>query len=773
MTVFLSAALFDKDGATLLKRLDTSYNRQWLDERDGDGSFSFSIPFEDASSIIAGRIVKFSWGTQSNDWVFAGVIESVTVSKTGGNTTGEDRIADVGGRGVRCLLENALVYPVSGNATRTFSGVSAGSIIRTLLTEAQARGVLTELSTDFTNTTDSNGVGFSKVLTLNENAGTSLAEVATRHTELAVDINVTPDLVLQYFNNRGTDWTAGTPTVALRVGYNIGELRTEKAGPVRNTVLVGYGTNQFVTRTNSGSVSNYGRKETFLNLSNTNSGTHANLAGDQVLSVSAVPSDGITVQLSSDGPQPYINFNVGDYVWVHDHTGTRTKYRVSSISVTEAEDGTVSFVPELGTLRADLTRRLNRALARLEAKNANGTATTDLVPGGGTGGQIVVLPGGVILPATVSANYPFDRTDADSAQGWPYSFLLQSLAWSVEDLSSIGFYSRTLVSSSYTTDGTFTGTAFINMDSLAYTQFASSAVPIGNNASAFKLINGNLYHFGTAISQFNGATWVPIVTNIVSKPFQVGSIWYALHSTNGLVAFDETTEIVSIIASLPATGGGTFRWATIGNGSCWFAFQPTGTSSIRIWHRPTSVSGSWTNVFLDYGAIAGPAVSTALDGDLLAYQPPANRAIGTGVFHRIDKLGTITTTSDVAGYLDDLRAAGKYIVQHANLTYSNGANPQTGAGNYQEAGSYLGAHNSEWVLVGTTYTDATSGRDSNTKWRIDAVGPQGYCTVVPETDAGTRELGSENFTWAPGGENYLRVSSNATIYEYSINLTLP
>jgi hypothetical protein len=298
-------------------------------------------------------------------------------------------------------------------------------------------------------------------------------------------------------------------------------------------------------------------------------------------------------------------------------------------------------------------------------------------------------------------------------------------------------------------------------------------VPSSTNASAFKLINGSLYHFGTSISQFDGATWVPIVNNIVSKPFQVGSIWYALHSTIGLLAFDETTELVSTVASLPATGGGTFRWATIGNGSCWFAFQPTGTSAIRVWHRPTSVSGSWTNVFLDYGFVSGPAVSTALDGDLLAYQPPSSGAVGTGVLHRVDKLGTITTTSDVAGYLDDLRAAGKYIEQHANLTYVNAV---TGGGQtLAEVGSYLGAHNSEWILVGTTYTDtdASSGRGSNAKWRIDAVGPQGYCTVVPETDAGNFKIGSENFTWSPGGENYLRVSSNAIIYEYSINLTLP
>lgn len=781
MSNFLTSALFEADGTTLVRRLETAYDRQWLDERDGEGSFSFNIPYEDATELTTGRIVKFSWGTTNTAYVFAGVIESVTVSKTGGNVQGENRVAAVSGRGVRCLLENALVYPAGGSTTRTFNSVSAGKIMRTLLTEAHARGALLELSADFTDTVDSNGAAFSKSLTLSESAGTTLSEIAARHQELAVDIYVSPDMEIRYYNNRGADRTVGSPTVSLRVGQSVGELSTEKAGPVRNTVLVAYGSNAFVTRSNSGSVGTYGRKETYLNLSsNTASATHANLAGDQVLSVSAVPSDGITVQIDTSGPQPYEEFDIGDYLWVVDHTATRSKYRVSSITATEGDDGSVTFVPELGTLRADLTRRLNRALSRLEAKNAGGASTVDLTPGTGTGGGIVVLPGGVILPATIDAGtYPIARDLLTDIATLPYQVLNQSLPWSVVDLTAIGYYSRTLVTGSFKPDGSYTGTAFINLDNAAYSSFAPSSVPLSVHTNSFRLLNGSLYHFGSSISKFTGTAWVSILSNIITKPFQVGTIWYALTNL-GLYSFDETTEIATLVTGLPSTGSGTILWASIGNGYVWFCFAVSGSSIRRLYVRPVTVAGAWTNPYADLGNVAGGAVGVALDGDLLAYAAPASASVGTGVFYRLAQDGTTTTTSGVAGYLDDIRAAGHTIVQNAYQVYQNAANPQTGASNYKEAGAFLAGMTSEWILVGTTY--GTGGR-SDCKFRIDAVGPQGYVTVVPETatlipvpsgGAIDRNIGAENFTWAPNGaEDTLRISANERAYEYNVTLELP
>ena len=777
VTVFLSTSLFDKDGTTLLANMATAYNRQWLEERDGEGSFSLAVPYEDSAALTTGRIVKFSWGSTSDAWVFAGIIEAITVSKTGGNTQGEDRVAEISGRGVRCLLDNALVYPASGNATRTFTGKTAGEIMRTFITEAHARGAMLELSADFTNTTDSNGQAFSKTLTLSEGAGTTLAEIATRHQELAVDVNVTADMEVQYFNNRGTDHTVAVPTVALRVGQSIGELTTERAGPVKNTVLVGYGTNTYTTRSNTGSVSTYGRRETFLNLSNTNSASHAQLAGDQVLSISALPSDGITLQLDPTGPQPYSDFNIGDYLWVVDHIGARTKYRVSSISVSEAEDGSITFVPELGTLRADLTRRLNRALARLEAKNANGNQTTDLTPGTGTSGQIVVLPGGVILPATINtgAGFPFSRETLNDSAALPYSFMLQNLPWTLLDLSSIGFYTRTLVTGSWKATGTSTGTAFLNMDNLAYGSFAPSSTTGGDHPNAFKLINGELYFFGASIQKYSGSAWVDILTGVVTRPYQVGTTWFVFRTDATLWQFDETTGLTTQIAAAPTGPLGQPVFATIGNGYVWACLAQSGSSNRFFYVRPTTVAGSWTNV-MNFGAAARKSAAVGLDGDLIVYAGPSSGTTGTGVLYRVNQDGTYTSTSGVASYLDTLRAAGKYIYAHADSTYVSGTNRLNSLVNYKEQGGYLGANASEWVLVTTVYGD-TPNRGASVKWRIDAVGPQGYAPVVPETTTPipvSSGLGAEAFTWAPNGaEDTLRVSVNDFIYEYAVTLDLP
>jgi len=87
---------------------------------------------------------------------------------------------------------------------------------------------------------------------------------------------------------------------------------------------------------------------------------------------------------------------------------------------------------------------------------------------------------------------------------------------------------------------------------------------------------------------------------------------------------------------------------------------------------------------------------------------------------------------------------------------------------------------SEWILVGTSY--GVGGRNAyDIKFRIDAVGPQGYVTVVPETPVYTalpsesqRNVGAENFTWASNGaEDTLRVSANERAYEYNVTLELP
>lgn len=386
---FASATLFDFDGTTPIKQLAAADGLQWLDALDETGSFSFSIPVEEVPTISIGQIVKIAFGPASNSWVFAGLIETLDLQQIGSGSDGIARSWAVSGRGARALLEDALVYNVGASATRSFTTATAGAIMKTLLDEAQTRGALDILTYDFGNVNDSNGDPFTETLTIDEQVGTTLLAVADRHQELAVDCWVDPDLVLHYVNERGTDRTTGANPLVLRVGQSVGELADRVSGPVRNSVLIatGDGGTIFSTQQNAGSVSTYGRRETFLSMAGNGDASVVNLAADHLLSQQANPADGSTIELSDNGPMPYLDFEVGDTVYLSRLDGTRTSYRVRSISCQVDDAGGVVFVPELGTTRPDLTRRLNLALQRIEKQGSSESQLAADV-GGGAGFDI-------------------------------------------------------------------------------------------------------------------------------------------------------------------------------------------------------------------------------------------------------------------------------------------------------------------------------------------------------------------------------------------------
>jgi hypothetical protein len=413
----LWVVLFDVDGTTPLKQLGYATGVRWLDELDAEGSFSFSVPVEEAGDLAVGSVVKFALGDYSIEYVFAGVVETVKLEKAGATTGGVSRVYDVSGRGLRARLDDAVVYPSGGDTTRTFTSVSAGSILRTLVLEAQARGALSGFTLSFSASTDSNGDAYTDTLSIEEQVGATLGQVADNLQELICDIWVDPDLTVNLVNERGDDLTTGVDPVTLRVGGSVSELSEELAGPIRNTVLIASGTNgaTFTTRTNAGSISTYGRRETFVSLANTSDAAVVTLAGDQVLNTSATPADGVTVQLDPTGPQAYLDFTIGDLIYLVDGTGTKTSYRVRSLTVTQDDAGLLSFVPELGTARADLDKRLKRALDRIERGNAGGDTDLGFAPepvGGGSEFEV----------CTVTSYDPSTREGSADCSGTPTDF---------------------------------------------------------------------------------------------------------------------------------------------------------------------------------------------------------------------------------------------------------------------------------------------------------------------------------------------------------------
>ena len=421
---FASAKLYEYDGATAIQPLVTLSGLQWLDALEEPGSFTFTIPVDDAPTIAIGQIVKIAYGPQSDDFVFAGVIETLQANQVGSDNEGTNRVWTVGGRGVNAILDDALVFSNGASATRSFTNYKAGRIMKTYIDEAQARGALSNLTYDFTITDDSNGDPFTTNLTIDDNVGDTLLTVAERHQELAIDYWVGPDLVLHYVNERGTDRTTGVNPVVLRIGQSVTELSDEKAGPIKNHVYIATGSGTtFTSTSNAGSIATYGRRETFLSLTNNDDASIVSLSGQHVLNRSANPSDSATVAISEDGPLPYIDFFVGDTIFLDRIDGTRTSYRIRSISCQMNETGSVSFIPELGSTRPDLTKRLNNILRRLEKQ---GAAESIIAPDpGGTPVDLNAEIGGLIPEFAFGEVLTYDQLTATGTMdvgGTTYDF---------------------------------------------------------------------------------------------------------------------------------------------------------------------------------------------------------------------------------------------------------------------------------------------------------------------------------------------------------------
>lgn len=368
MTAFLGATLFDTDGTTALRPLTDTTNKQFTDELRGDGSFTITVPAEYADEVQVGRIIKFSYGTNSDDYVFAGVIENIRISYTN-----EEEVIEVGGRGVRSLLESALIY----TNDRSYSNKTVGFIFKELFDEAQARGALDSMSITFTNTTDSSSASFTgdQTLTIDEKLGSNLGDIANRHSELAVDVWVDPDLAVNYYIERGVDRTVSPNLLLLRVGQSLLSYNKTIEGPVKNVGLAIYSDNATpVNVEKAPSIATYGRYETFVSLSAVQDLATTNLVLDRTLATSDSPTTGATIELADNGPKPYLDFGIGDWLYVVDTTGARERYRVRAITLSEQDDGSVRIVPELGTAKAALEERLRRIIARQEAKTGGGFA---------------------------------------------------------------------------------------------------------------------------------------------------------------------------------------------------------------------------------------------------------------------------------------------------------------------------------------------------------------------------------------------------------------
>lgn len=168
------------------------------------------------------------------------------------------------------------------------------------------------------------------------NVGTTdLLDLATQLIEVSMDIEMTPDMVLNAWIRRGLDYSQD---IKLLPGRDVTEAAaTVRGGRVKNQALLKSGSG-WVELSSPSSKDEYGRRETGLSVGN--AGSTDQLINVGVAALQEVSRPEATIPLSYTsirGPQPYEDFNLGDVISVPQEFKGMTPARLMSIAGSEQE----------------------------------------------------------------------------------------------------------------------------------------------------------------------------------------------------------------------------------------------------------------------------------------------------------------------------------------------------------------------------------------------------------------------------------------------------
>lgn len=287
----------------------------------------------------------------------------------------------------------------SGTGTKTkhyptpLPGFTVGHVIRLLLEENQAKGVLSGWTLNFSDTVDSDGVawptdqafafdvGRDLLSVLEEMAGAGHLEFTVSGSARTLNAYVTVNQ-MQLESGGGDNLLletgdvllleesrASTASVATLTDY-IEEQESDRIGQVTNSLVVRDAEGQFEV-TNAASVTAYGNRWGFLSLGVVDDRVASTAAAQMQVDALANPRDRISVKLdgrllNANALNPLINWTLNNYVTVPNRSGTAADFKVLAIAVTEDDNAHVTVVPTLNSRLDELEVRTARAVQRMQ-----------------------------------------------------------------------------------------------------------------------------------------------------------------------------------------------------------------------------------------------------------------------------------------------------------------------------------------------------------------------------------------------------------------------
>lgn len=273
---------------------------------------------------------------------------------------------------------------------RTFTDVTPGWLLGTILTEARTRGAADGITWTFTATHDSDRVAWPKKLTMDLPPGQTALQT----------LGVLFDLGLISWVARGRELIVrGSQTAGTRHPFVVG--RDAKERPVRTSrrdvvtaVTVAMDDGKFIRRTGNTGLG-MGQIERHVRASGVTDEATAELIAAHALAEGA-PRTELTVTEYAGRMErvPFVDFRLGDWVWVM-RNGAAEQVRVSSVQLRRDGENVLHVDLGLKDVIAERSNNLAKRVASIPATGGNGRFKGS----GGGGGGGVSIRRGIVDPA--------------------------------------------------------------------------------------------------------------------------------------------------------------------------------------------------------------------------------------------------------------------------------------------------------------------------------------------------------------------------------------
>ena len=295
-----------------------------------------------------------------------------------------------------------------------FVAKSPGEIIRSLLTQAQARGTATGITfASFSNTTDSSGTTWPTTLTQTWDVGVSLLDVIKDMVARRfIDVRfVGADFRVYIVDTIASDLSALSTPVHLRAGLDFTEAPYQRTTDTYASDVIAQGDNGSVVRVQRSSANPFGRVETMVSQSGTaDTGLLTIVANAELDARNRTRVDKTHGLIFTAETQwfPVISYKVGDWIFRSVGDGNvPERLRIRSMSVVLDSGGIVTASITLNDkfVEADI-----RAAAKISALMGGSNTTNPNGPGSYID---VTVPNAPTIAGIASGNYTqYDGTPA-------------------------------------------------------------------------------------------------------------------------------------------------------------------------------------------------------------------------------------------------------------------------------------------------------------------------------------------------------------------------